>query len=178
MRHHDRFLAVCKHSAIVALMLVIAASAHADTSFLIGAGPDIGLFDVGDGHKNPGLQARAMLHLGQGEGRTSFRLDFAYTRFWADGEQNEDYDAIAFFANLVLRLGSASGSYPYWTLGAGYDRYWDTDIPELQNDTGGVIFGTGFGLHLGWGNIEARFDLAGANEDIGAHVPIFVALRF
>jgi hypothetical protein len=79
---------------------------------------------------------------------------------------------------MVLRLGAASGTYPYWTLGAGVDHYWESDNPALQNETTTLIFGTGFGLHLGWGNLEARFDLAGANEDIAAHVPIFVALRF
>jgi hypothetical protein len=153
--------------ALAVVLAGVPVSSFAGTSTMIAAGPDVGLWDVADGHHAVGLHLRAMVHLGA-QSRKSFRLDGTYSTFWAEGEQNRDYAEYAGWGNFVL--GFTESAAAYWTIGAGIDGSNESDAS--------LIFGTGFGTRQKWGNIEARFELASTSGGIGAHVPVFFALRF
>jgi hypothetical protein len=156
------------------VMLLPAVPAFSQQKVLVGAGPNIGLWDVADGHHVLGLYTVAMLHF-ESDQRTGFRLDASYSRFWATGNVgNEDYGVLTFLANMVVTFRLDSSERPYWTLGAGYDISSDDETP----DGSGVVFGTGIGLRVGWGVIEARFDTANTSGGTAAYVPIFAAIEF
>lgn len=163
-------------AVVVFVLLVSALPATGDV--LVGAGPNIGLFDIADGHHSVGLYAGAMWHFRPDEGTASVRLDGSYSRFWAEGDVgNEDFDVLKFVANLVITFSQDSSTRPYWTLGVGYAVFPDESEFEAQDVTN-VVFGTGFGARFGWGIIEGRFDLVDTGSGLGAHVPIFAALSF
>jgi hypothetical protein len=158
------------------VMLLPAVPAFSEKEVFIGAGPNIGFWDVADGHHVVGLYTVGMLHLGS-DRKTSLRLDASYSRFWAEGNVgNEDYSVLTLLANMVLTFSRDSSERPYWTLGVGYDK--SSDEETLGESSSGLIFGTGVGVRFGWGMIEARFDLARTSGGAGAYVPIFAAVGF
>jgi hypothetical protein len=155
-------------------MLLPADPASSQQHVFVGAGPNVGLWDVADGRHVVGLYTIAMLHLGSDRRRASVRLDASYGRFWASGDVgNEDYSVLTFLANMVVTFRQDSDERPYWTLGVGYDTSSD-DTP----DGSGPTIGTGIGLRVGWGIVEARFDLAHTLGGLAAYVPIFAAIGF
>lgn len=159
-------------------LLVVAVPAFGERHLLVGVGPDIGLWDVADGHHAIGLHTCVMLQFEPDHRSAGFRLDASSSKFWAEGNVgNTDLGVLAFMANLVVTFALESSPRPYWTLGIGYNTS-DEGAQETTPDNSDIILGTGVGLRLGWGVIEARFDVASTSAGEGAHVPIFVAFRF
>lgn len=164
----DRFSRLQLTTVLFFILTIQSVPALAERDYLVGAGPNIGLWDVGDGQHVVGLYSAFMVHFGPEDGSVSSRLDVAYSQFWGDG--NANYNTTTLLASMVVTPWRDSNARPYWTLGTGID------VPS--DSSAQLIFGSGIGVRLNWGAIEGRINLAGTSGGVGAYVPIFAALSF
>jgi hypothetical protein len=170
-------------SAVLISAVALAASASsaaAQVNFSLGAGPTIGIGDLGDA-TDMGYHAQLSAGFAVPVLPVGLRADGMFTRLPFAGEGDGNYQVISGTLNAVVNIPSV-GITPYLIGGVGfYNSKFDFDEADSESDTDlGVNVGAGirFGLPGLGVFAEARLHNIFGDGDSVRMVPITLGVRF